>query len=74
IEKILARQQVLRALGQTNLPVQPLVQQYASSNHSNFQSNKEDTVDVLMKPQPNNEEIDKHFKQKRKKKRQSHHV
>ncbi|GEO11782.1 relaxase/mobilization nuclease domain-containing protein [Segetibacter aerophilus] len=74
IEKILARQQVLRAQGQSNLPAQPFVQQPASSNDSIFKSNEEGTMDVLMKPQPNNEEIDKHFKQKRKKKRQSHRL
>ncbi len=74
IEKILDRQQFLQAHKQSNHVIEPLVKQPANSNHSIFQSNKEDIIDVLMKPQLKNEEIDKHFPQKRKKKKKSQHL
>jgi hypothetical protein len=75
IEKILAQQQWLQTQKQSNQVIRQSIQQDMSSHHSIFNNHKEDMLDVLMKPLPNNEQVDKHFlQQKPKQKRRSQHL
>jgi hypothetical protein len=75
IEKILAQQHWLLSQKQTGLIVRRPIDQETSSDHSKHNSNKEGVIDILLKPEHANEEIDKHIvQQNRKKKRQSHRL
>jgi hypothetical protein len=75
IEKILAHRQWLQSQKQSDQGVGQLTQQDTSSERSISNRHKEDMLDVLMKPVPNNEQVDKHFlQQKPKQKRKSQHL
>ena len=72
IEKILAQKQLSQATKQSNYVVRPLLQQQYNLGLSPAKRNQEDMIDMLITPGLNNQDVDKHFiQQKRKKKRQS---
>jgi hypothetical protein len=75
IEKILAQQQWLQAQKQSSVVVHNREEADISSAQLVFKSHPQNIVDTLLKPIPNNQEVDKHFlQQKPKKKRKSQHL
>jgi hypothetical protein len=75
IEKILAQQQWLQAQKQSRLVVHNREDADISSEQLVFKSHQENIIDALLKPIPDNQELDKHFlQQKPKKKRKSQHL
>jgi hypothetical protein len=75
IEKIIAQQQWLQTQKQSNQVVRQSIQQDMSSDDSILNEHKEDMLDVLLKPLPDNEQVDKYFLQQRpKQKRKSQHL
>jgi hypothetical protein len=74
IEKILAQQQWLQAQKQSSLVVRHSAEADISSQ-SILNSHTEDVVQTLLKPLPDNEQLNRHFlQQKPKKKRRSQHL
>jgi hypothetical protein len=75
IEKIVAQQQWLQHQKQSSLVVRQRDDADISSEQSIFNSHTENIVQILLKPIPDNEELDRHFlQQKPKKKRKSQHL
>jgi hypothetical protein len=75
IEKNLAQQQWLQAQKQSRLVVHNREDADISSEQLVFKSHQENIIDALLKPIPDNQELDKHFlQQKPKKKRRSQHL
>ena len=75
IEKVLAQQQWLQAQKQSNIIVRQPAEPEVNSNRPLSQHQTEDVIDDLLKPVPGNQEVDKHFLQrKRNKKRKSNHL